>query len=103
MIRSGAVMLLIEAVPAEVSKRIVELAVSPHTMEPVPVIGCGAGSACHGHVVVLHDLVGLTPWHPPFVTPTTNLGEQLENAAAQWAELIAGGEYLKNDHPYKMK
>ena len=103
MVRRGAVMLLVEAVPAEVSQRIVDIAISPKTTEPVPVVGCGAGPACHGHVVVLHDLVGLTPWHPPFVTPVANLGESLEKAAGEWAKLVESGEYLKKDHPYRMK
>src|SRR5690606_4766000 len=60
--RAGAVMLLVEAVPAEVSARIVE-------GSRVPVMGCGAGPACHGQVVVLHDLLGLTDWQPRFATP----------------------------------
>lgn len=102
MMDAGAALLLLEAVPAEVSQRIVE-ASAARAGDIVPVIGCGAGPACHGHVVVLHDLVGLTQWHPPFVQPVTNLGQQLQNAAAQWAKLVAGGTYLVEDHPYKMK
>ena len=102
MIQRGVTMLLVEAVPAEVSQRIVEIAISPRTMEPIPVVGCGAGPACHGHVVVLHDLVGLTPWHPPFVQPVASLGESLQKAAADWAALVRSGKYLAEDHPYKM-
>ncbi len=103
MIMRGAAMLLLEAVPTEVSQRIVRLAVSPRGGEPIPVVGCGAGPACHGHVVVLHDLVGLTTWHPPFVKPVTNLGEQLQKAAGEWATLVESGKYLADDHPYKMQ
>ena len=103
MIMRGAAMLLLEAVPAEVSQRIVRLAVSPRGGDPIPVVGCGAGPACHGHVVVLHDLVGLTNWHPPFVKPVANLGEQLQQAAGAWAKLIESGRYLVDDHPYKMQ
>ncbi len=102
MIHRGAVMLLVEAVPAEVARRIVEIAIHPRTQEPVPVVGCGAGPACHGHVVVLHDLVGLTNWHPPFVHPVSSIGQSLADAAAAWAELVKSGRYLAEDHPYKM-
>jgi len=102
MIDAGADMLLIEAVPAEVSQRIVDVARRPDN-NVVPVIGCGAGPACHGHVVVLHDLVGLTTWHPPFVQPVESIGEKLRDAAAQWVETVASGRYLADDHPYKMK
>ena len=103
MIMRGAAMLLLEAVPADVSQRIVRLAVSPRGGDPIPVVGCGAGPACHGHVVVLHDLVGLTNWHPPFVKTVANLGEQLQQAAGAWAKLIESGRYLVDDHPYKMQ
>lgn len=100
-VRSGVSMLLLEAIPNEVSQRIVDLSRSPRSGDPVPVIGCGAGAACHGHVVVLHDLVGLTGWHPPFVHPVESIGKSYSSAASQWAELVQSGEYLKADHPYK--
>ena len=102
MIEAGADVLLIEAVPAEVSQRVVDIARRPDG-RVVPVIGCGAGPACHGHVVVLHDLVGLTDWHPPFVKPVDSIGERLRDVAAGWVDLVSSGKYLVDDHPYKMK
>ncbi len=101
MLDAGASMLLIEAVPAEVSRRVVELT-PPDPQTPVPVIGCGAGPACHGHVIVLHDLLGLTDWHPPFAPPMAQLGAAIRTAAGQWAELVQSGRYLRDDHPYRM-
>ncbi|MGA1400531.1 MAG: 3-methyl-2-oxobutanoate hydroxymethyltransferase [Phycisphaerales bacterium] len=59
---AGAAMLLVEACPAEVAEAIVE-----HSA--LPVVGCGAGSACHGQIVVLQDLLGLTDWQPAFAAP----------------------------------
>src|SRR5204863_519194 len=104
MIERGAAMILLEAVPAEVGTRVVELANKPAGRKgPIPVIGCGAGPLCHGHVVVLHDLLGLTEWQPPFITPMATMGEQLRDAAARWAERVRSGEYLKHDHPYKIE
>lgn len=97
----GAEMLLIEAVPNEVSQRVVELA-GQHGGD-VPVIGCGAGNACHGHVVVLHDLLGMNDWHPPFVKPAADIGPRISDAAAQWLQLVQSGQYLREDHPYKMQ
>jgi 3-methyl-2-oxobutanoate hydroxymethyltransferase len=96
MEQSGAVMVLLEAVPAEVSQRIVEAI-------GLPVIGCGAGPACHGHVVVLHDLLGMTEWHPPFAKPRAAVGAAIEEAGRHWAELLRTGRYLKDDHPYRMQ
>lgn len=101
MVERGASMLLLEAVPNEVSQRVIAAAKGADG-RPAPVIGCGGGPACHGHVVVLHDLLGLTPWQPPFARPMADVGEQIRAAAAKWAALIASGEYLAADHPYHM-
>ncbi len=91
----GAAMLLIEQCPAEVSQRIVERV-------SIPLIGCGAGPACHGHVVVLQDLLGMSERSPSFVKPVAQLGEAIAQAAADWVARVASGRYLATDHPYHM-
>ncbi len=101
LLQAGASMLLIEAVPAEVSAGIVR-ATRESKQPDTPVIGCGAGPACDGHVVVLHDLLGLTDWQPRFAKPQAKLGEQVMQAATNWKQLIESGDYLRNDHPYHM-
>ena len=88
---AGASMLLVEAVPAEVAEMIVSRAT-------VPVIGCGAGPACHGQVVVLQDLLGLSAWQPSFAKPITDLGAQVERAARSWRDRVRLGEL--GEHPY---
>lgn len=95
MEKAGAVMLLIEQCTQEVSAAVVK-SVS------IPVIGCGAGPACHGHVVVLQDLLGMTDRHPSFVKPVAQLGQAISDAAGAWARLVESGEYLASDHPYQM-
>lgn len=55
---AGADMLLLECVPAELATRITA-AVS------VPVIGIGAGAGCDGQVLVLYDVLGITPGKRP--------------------------------------
>jgi 3-methyl-2-oxobutanoate hydroxymethyltransferase len=93
MERAGAAMLLIEAAPNEVSERIVE-------RTSIPVIGCGAGVACHGQIVVLQDLLGLTAWQPAFATPVVALGEDLAKAAEVWIEKVRASDL--GVHPYTM-
>lgn len=104
MVESGAAMLLLEAVPAEVSQQVLA---KVRSLGPagasLPVIGCGAGPACDGHVVVLHDLLGLSSWQPPFALPLAHLGEQIRQAAAHWTEEVESGRYLADNHPYKME
>jgi 3-methyl-2-oxobutanoate hydroxymethyltransferase len=88
---AGACMLLVEACPAEVAQMVVERAT-------VPVIGCGAGTACHGQVVVLQDMLGLTHWQPAFARPLAQFGAELERAARTWRERVRDGEL--GEHPY---
>jgi 3-methyl-2-oxobutanoate hydroxymethyltransferase len=91
--QAGAVMLLIEAAPNEVSRRIVE-------KTSVPVISCGAGPACHGQIVVLQDLLGLTDWQPAFAAPLASMGDQLVATARQWMHRVRTGDL--GEHPYTM-
>lgn len=98
MLDRGAVMLLIEAAAAAVSERVVAHAAA----SGVPVIGCGAGPACHGHVIVLHDLLGMTDWQPAFAPPQAAIGRAIADAAAAWVQQVSSGRYLADDHPYRM-
>ena len=93
MEKAGAVMLLIEACPNEVSQRIVE-------STSIPLIGCGGGPACHGQIVVLQDVLGLTPWQPPFAQPLLPLGQTLTEAAQRWVRKVRAGDL--GEHPYAM-
>lgn len=88
---AGACMLLVEACPAEVTQLVVERAT-------VPVIGCGAGPACHGQVVVLNDMLGMTHWQPAFARPLAQVGAEVERAARLWRERVRDGEL--GEHPY---
>ena len=94
----GAVMVLLEAVPSAVSRGVVDALADRDVT--VPVVGCGAGNACHGHVVVLHDLLGMTDWHAPFAKPMADLGHQIETVARQWVDVVDSCQYLRHDHPY---
>jgi 3-methyl-2-oxobutanoate hydroxymethyltransferase len=81
---AGATMLLLEACPSEVAGKVVERAT-------IPVIGCGAGPACHGQVLVLQDLLGMSAWQPAFATPAAQLGEATREAAVAWCERVRDG------------
>ena len=94
MEQAGASMLLLEAVPEEVSIAVVE---ATH----VPVIGCGAGSACHGQVVVMQDLAGMTAWQPSFAKPTAKIGEEIAAVASTWMQNVSTNNLGK--HPYNMR
>ncbi len=97
LVDAGAVMLLLEAVPAETTQNICDAV-------DVPVIGCGAGRACDGFVVVTPDLLGLTMGKlPRFVPKLANLGEQMRAAFRTYREQIEQGRYPADEHLYPMK
>lgn len=74
--QAGAFGLLLELIVPEVAREITA-AVS------IPTIGIGAGQACDGQVLVLHDVLGLFPWFKPkFATQRANLGTEIKAAAA---------------------
>lgn len=79
--RAGSRMLLIEAVPDEVTRRVLE-------RTTVPLIGIGAGPACHGQVLVVQDLLGLSETPPRFAEPVADLGRSIESAARTWCERV---------------
>ena len=70
---SGASLLVLEAVPAALAERVTNALV-------IPTIGIGAGPACSGQVLVMHDMLGVFPGHrPKFVK---NFMENQTNIAA---------------------
>lgn len=79
--RAGAVLLLVEAVPDEVTERIMR-------RTTVPLIGIGAGDRCHGQVLVIQDLLGLTDTPPRFAEPAAKLGPVVQQAALQWVQRV---------------
>lgn len=95
MQRAGAVALLLEAVPPDVSVAVVETVT-------IPVIGCGAGPACHGHVVVAHDAIGLTPRPPKFVPHLSDLATPARDAFAEYVRRVTDGTYPGPEHAYPM-
>ncbi len=92
---AGAVALLLEAVPPEVGEAVV------HSVS-VPVIGCGAGPACDGSVVVTHDALGLTPRVARFVPRLGDLAGPSVRFFADYVRIVQDGQYPAAEHNYAM-
>ena len=77
---AGIFSLVLEGVPQVLAKRI--------TAEvSVPTIGIGAGAACDGQVLVVHDLLGMLPGPvPKFVRRYASLHETATAAIKRWAD-----------------
>jgi 3-methyl-2-oxobutanoate hydroxymethyltransferase len=95
MENAGASALLLEAVPAEVSAKVVQ-------ETGIPIIGCGAGPACHGSVIVTHDGIGLSQHRPRFAPELGDVGSVLKESLARYVERVTGGQYPAAEHQYEM-
>lgn len=92
--RAGAVMLLVEAVPDALGERLT-------AQSGVPVIGIGAGTACHGQVLVLQDLLGMTDRPPVFAEAMAQTGQDIQRVAAEWTDRVS--RRIAGAHRYEMK
>ena len=55
---------------------------------PIPTIGIGASPACDGQILVLEDMLGLSPRVPKFVKRYGDLGPGIETAIKGYAEEV---------------
>jgi 3-methyl-2-oxobutanoate hydroxymethyltransferase len=69
----------------------------------IPTIGIGASPACDGQVLVLEDMLGLSPWVPKFVKRYTNLGPSIEAAVSAYAEDVRSRAFPAAAHVYPLK
>src|SRR5436190_22840800 len=90
-----AAAILIQALPPEVAREVVE-------KTSIPVIGCGAGPSCHASVIVTQDGLGLTPYRPRFVPALADHATPMKAAFAQYVEAVAAGRYPAAEHDYVM-
>ena len=95
MEQSGAAAILLEAVPPEVANAVIEVC-------SVPVIGCGAGPACHASVIVTHDALGLTKSQPRFVPTLADIATPLREAFARYIADVTSAKYPAPEHNYSM-
>ena len=93
LVEAGAIGVLAEATTAETAEALVNAV-------DVPVIGCGAGPACHGQIVVTQDILGLTDWQPSFAGSEGQIGNSIQAVVEQWCEKVRRREM---NHPYIMK
>jgi 3-methyl-2-oxobutanoate hydroxymethyltransferase len=93
---AGAFAIVIEAVAEPLARRIT-------AQVPVPTIGIGASPACDGQILVLEDMLGLSPRVPKFVKRYGDIGPEIEAAVAGYAEEVRARVFPGPDHVYGMK
>ena len=70
---------------------------------PIPTIGIGASAACDGQVLVLEDMLGLSPRVPKFVKRYSDLGPSIDRAVAAYAADVRSRSFPAADNVYEMK
>ncbi|WP_298363909.1 3-methyl-2-oxobutanoate hydroxymethyltransferase [uncultured Bradyrhizobium sp.] len=93
---AGAFSIVVEAVAEPLARKITQSIT-------VPTIGIGASAACDGQVLVLEDMLGLSPRAPKFVRRYGNLGPAIEEAIAGYARDVKSRAFPGPEHVYGMK
>jgi 3-methyl-2-oxobutanoate hydroxymethyltransferase len=92
---AGASMLVLELMPSALAGEL-------GTALPIPVIGIGAGAACSGQVLVLHDMLGITRGKSPrFVRDFMADGGSVEDAVRRYVAAVKDGSFpVESIHTY---
>lgn len=91
---AGADLLLLECVPASLAARITR---ALH----IPVIGIGAGAECDGQVLVLYDVLGITPQpRPRFTQDFLQTHGSVAEALRGYAQAVKTGTFPQEVHSF---
>jgi 3-methyl-2-oxobutanoate hydroxymethyltransferase len=93
---AGAFAVVIEAVAEPLARRIT-------SQVAIPTIGIGGSVACDGQILVLEDMLGLSPRVPKFVKRYTDLGPSIGKAVADYAQEVRSRAFPTAEHVYPLK
>ena len=93
---AGAFSVVVEAVAEPLARKITQTIA-------IPTIGIGASVACDGQVLVLEDMLGLSPRTPKFVRRYGELGPAIEAAVQGYASDVRSRAFPGPEHVYEMK
>jgi len=91
---AGAAVLLLECVPTPLARKITESA-------SVPVIGIGAGPDCDGQILVLYDMLGITPGKRlRFTKDFLEDAAHIPDALIEYVRAVKAGEFPGPEHSF---
>lgn len=91
---SGADLLVLECVPAALAAEITRDVA-------IPTIGIGAGADCDGQILVIYDLLGITPGKRPKFSKDFLAGaESIPDALAAYAKAVRDGTFPTAEQDY---
>lgn len=93
---AGAFAVVLEAVAEPLARKIT-------ADVAIPTIGIGASAACDGQILVMEDMLGLSPRVPRFVKEFGKVGEAIEGAIRMYAEDVRNRAFPGPDNTYSVK
>jgi 3-methyl-2-oxobutanoate hydroxymethyltransferase len=93
---AGSFSMVIEAVAEPLARRIT-------ADVAIPTIGIGGSVACDGQILVLEDMLGLSPRVPKFVKRYGELGPSIEAAIAAYAADVRARAFPAPENVYPMR
>ncbi len=92
--QAGAGMLVLEAIPAVLAAKVT-------AQLSIPTIGIGAGAACSGQVLVLHDMLGIYPGKKArFVKDYMQGSTSIAQAVANYVAEVKSGAFPIAEHSF---
>ena len=94
---AGALALLLEAVPPELTEFIAKKLT-------IPVYSIGAGLPCDGQLIICGDMLGMfQAFTPKFVKKYANVAEVITNAFKEYVEDVKTERFPEDKHVYHIK
>ncbi len=90
---AGADLLILECVPSPLAEHLAG------TLE-IPVIGIGAGPGCDGQILVLHDVLGVTPQPPRFARDFSREAGGVQAALEAYVTAVRSGAFPTSEHGF---
>ncbi len=93
---AGAFSVVLEAMAEPLARQLTKAV-------PIPTIGIGASVACDGQILVMEDMLGLSPRVPKFVKRYGDLGPGIDRAIADYAAEVRARAFPGPDHVYPLR
>ena len=91
---AGCFAIVLEKIPADLAKNVSESLY-------IPTIGIGAGGACDGQVLVMHDMLGInTEFKPRFLRQYLNIHEQATKAVQEYIRDVKSKDFPNETEQY---
>ena len=92
--QAGASMVVLECIPTALAERIGK-------QINIPTIGIGAGNVCDGQVLVIYDLLGISPRQPPMAKNFLEEGGNIRDAVDLYIQSVKSGSFPGPEHGYE--